>query len=108
MLFATREPARGVVSLLEEVAARGGGQMRVTKSGAGGVRFEGAGRGGPKGRLAVAAEIFTVAPSVLVVDVKKDGGDTLEYRSFCSEHLRPALQDIVWAADPPASVALAV
>jgi hypothetical protein len=43
-----------------------------------------------------------------VVDVKKDGGDTLEYRSFCSEHLRPALQDIVWAADPPASVALAV
>ncbi|XP_051187865.1 CBL-interacting protein kinase 6 [Lolium perenne] len=108
MLFATREPARGVVSRLEDVAARGGGQMRVTKSGAGGVRFEGAGRGGPKGRLAVAAEIFTVAPSVLVVDVKKDGGDTLEYRSFCSEHLRPALQDIVWAADPPASVALAV
>ncbi|XP_047073113.1 CBL-interacting protein kinase 6 isoform X2 [Lolium rigidum] len=86
MLFATREPARGVVSRLEEVAARGGGQMRVTKSGAGGVRFEGAGRGGPKGH----------------------GGDTLEYRSFCSEHLRPALQDIVWAADPPASVALAV
>jgi serine/threonine protein kinase len=108
MLFATREPARGVVSRLEEVAARGGGRMRVTKSGAGGVRFEGAGRGGPKGRLAVAAEIFSVAPSVLVVDVKKAGGDTLEYRSFCSEELRPALQDIVWAADPPASVAVAV
>uniref|UniRef100_A0ACD6AHL1 Uncharacterized protein n=1 Tax=Avena sativa TaxID=4498 RepID=A0ACD6AHL1_AVESA len=108
MLFATREPARGVVSRLEEVAARGGGRMRVTKSSAGGVRLEGAGRGGPKGRLAVAAEIFSVAPSVLVVDVKKDGGDTLEYRSFCSEELRPALQDIVWAADPPASVAVAV
>lgn len=108
MLFATREPAKGVVSRLEEVAARGGGRMRVTKSGAGGVRFEGAARGGAKGRLAVAAEIFSVAPSVLVVDVKKDGGDTLEYRSFCSEELRPALQDIVWAADQPASVALAV
>uniref|UniRef100_A0ACD5Y9T0 Uncharacterized protein n=1 Tax=Avena sativa TaxID=4498 RepID=A0ACD5Y9T0_AVESA len=108
MLFATREPARGVVSRLEEVAARGGGRMTVTKSSAGGVRLEGAGRGGPKGRLAVAAEIFSVAPSVLVVDVKKDGGDTLEYRSFCSEELRPALQDIVWAADPPASVAVAV
>ncbi|KAF8772935.1 hypothetical protein HU200_005336 [Digitaria exilis] len=107
MRFATRESASGVVSRLEEVAARGGGRMRVTKSGARGVRFEGAGRGGPKGRLAVAADIFTVAPSVLVVDVKKDGGDTLEYRSFCSDELRPALKDIVWAADPqPAATAV--
>ncbi|OEL15255.1 CBL-interacting protein kinase 6 [Dichanthelium oligosanthes] len=101
MRFATRESASGVISRLEEVAARGGGRMRVTKSGARGVRLEGAERGGPKGRLAVAADIFSVAPSVLVVDVKKDGGDTLEYRSFCSDELRPALKDIVWAADPP-------
>ncbi|PUZ44618.1 hypothetical protein GQ55_8G120300 [Panicum hallii var. hallii] len=79
--------------------------MRVTKSGARGVRFEGAERGGPKGRLAVAADIFSVAPSVLVVDVKRDGGDTLGYRSFCSDELRPALKDIIWAADPaPAAV----
>jgi len=103
--FATRESASGVISRLEEVAARGGGRMRVTKSGARGVRFEGAERGGPKGRLAVAADIFSVAPSVLVVDVKKDGGDTLEYRSFCSDELRPALQDIVWAADPAPAAA---
>jgi hypothetical protein len=41
------------------------GRMRVTKSGARGVRFEGAERGGPKGRLAVAADIFSVAPSVM-------------------------------------------
>ncbi|CAO2202002.1 unnamed protein product [Urochloa humidicola] len=108
MRFATREPASGVVSRLEEVAARGGGRVRVTKSGARGVRFEGEGRGGPKGRLAVAADIFSVAPSVLVVDVKKDGGDTLEYRSFCSDQLRPALKDIVWAAADPAPAATAV
>ncbi|PWZ28712.1 CBL-interacting protein kinase 6 [Zea mays] len=107
MRFATREPASGVVSRLEEVAARSGGRMRVTKSGARGVRLEGAGRGGRKGRLAVAADIFCLAPSVLVVDIKKDGGDTLEYRSFCSEVLRPALKDIVWAADPhPAAAAV--
>jgi 5'-AMP-activated protein kinase, catalytic alpha subunit len=106
--FATQESASGVVSRLEGVAARGGGRMRVTKSGARGVRFEGAEeRGGAKGRLAVAAEIFIVAPSVLVVDVKKDAGDTLEYRSFCSEELRPALQDIVWGAEPqPAAAAV--
>uniref|UniRef100_A0A0E0LVB3 non-specific serine/threonine protein kinase n=2 Tax=Oryza punctata TaxID=4537 RepID=A0A0E0LVB3_ORYPU len=108
MLFATREPASGVISRLEEVAARGGGRMRVTKSGARGVRLEGAERGGTKGRLAVAADIFSVAPSVLVVDVKKDAGDTLEYRSFCSEELRPALKDIVWgaAAETPPTAAV--
>jgi 5'-AMP-activated protein kinase, catalytic alpha subunit len=109
MRFATRESASGVVSRLEEVAARGGGRMRVTKSCARGVRFEGAEEpGGPKGRLAVAADIFSVAPSVLVVDVKKDAGDTLEYRSFCSEELRPALKDIVWGAEPQPAAATVV
>ncbi|XP_047048235.1 putative CBL-interacting protein kinase 27 [Lolium rigidum] len=95
MRFATREPASGVISRLEGLAS--GGAMRVTKSGARGVRLEGAERG-RKGRLGVAAEFFSVAPSVLVVDVKKDGGDTMEYCSFCSDELRPALKDIVWAA----------
>jgi hypothetical protein len=41
-----------------------------------------------------------VAPSLLVVvlvDVKKDGDDAMEYQSFCSEELRPALKDIVWS-----------
>uniref|UniRef100_A0ACD5XSH6 Uncharacterized protein n=1 Tax=Avena sativa TaxID=4498 RepID=A0ACD5XSH6_AVESA len=107
MRFATREPASGVISRLEGLAS--GGAMRVTKSGARGVRLEGAERG-RKGRLGVAAEFFSVAPSVLVVDVKKDGGDTMEYRSFCSDELRPALKDIVWASgasagDPPAAAA---
>jgi hypothetical protein len=105
MRFATREPASGVISRLEGLAS--GGAMRVTKSGARGVRLEGAERG-RKGRLGVAAEFFSVAPLVLVVDVKKDGGDIMEYRSFCSDELRLALEDIVWAAaafagDPPAA-----
>ncbi|OEL16119.1 CBL-interacting protein kinase 6 [Dichanthelium oligosanthes] len=102
ILFATREPASGVVSRLESLATgrgRGAGSsMRVTKSGACGVRLEAASRGRSGTRLAVVAEIFRVAPSVLVVDVKKDGGDTAEYRAFCSEELRPALKDIVWAS----------
>ena len=53
MRFATREPASGVISRLEGLAT--GGVMRVTKSGARGVRLEGAERG-RKGRLGVAAE----------------------------------------------------
>ncbi|XP_062194109.1 putative CBL-interacting protein kinase 27 [Phragmites australis] len=103
--FATREPASGVVSRLESLATSGRGGMRVTKSGARWVRLEAVSRGRTGARLAVAAEIFSVAPSVLVVDVKKDGGDTTEYRLFCSEELRPALKDIVWASgDPPAAI----
>ncbi|CAL9060797.1 CBL-interacting protein kinase 6-like [Musa acuminata AAA Group] len=97
MRFATREPASGIVSRLEGVAARAAGKYRVTKSSATGVRLEGEGRG-RKGKLAVAADIFSVASSVLVVAVRKDGGDTLEYQKFCSDELRPALKDIMWAS----------
>ncbi|XP_066399426.1 putative CBL-interacting protein kinase 27 [Miscanthus floridulus] len=96
--FATREAASSVVSRLESLVAGRGANMRVTKSGSRGVRLEAVSRGRTGARLAVAAEIFSVEPSVLLVDVKKDGGDTMEYRSFCSEELRPALKDIVWAS----------
>ncbi|KAB8099705.1 hypothetical protein EE612_029916, partial [Oryza sativa] len=46
-------------------------------------------------------DVFSVAPSLLVVDVKKDGGDAMEYRLVCSEELRPVVKDIVWS--PPAT-----
>ncbi|CDY13400.1 BnaA03g51180D [Brassica napus] len=55
---------------------------------------------GRKGKLAVEAEIFAVAPSFVVVEVKKDHGDTLEYNNFCSTALRPALKDIFWTSTP--------
>ncbi|CAD5181846.1 unnamed protein product [Musa acuminata subsp. malaccensis] len=97
MRFATREPASVVVSRLEGVAAITAGKYRVTKSSMTGVRLEGEQRG-RKGKLAIAAQIFAVAPSVLVVAVKKDGGDTLEYQRFCSDELRPALKDIMLAS----------
>lgn len=96
--FATKEPASGVISRLEGVARRAEGRMKVTKCSATGVRLEGEESRGRKGKLSVAADIFAVAPSVLVVEVRKERGDTLEYRNFCSHELRPALKDIVWAA----------
>ncbi|KAF7134469.1 hypothetical protein RHSIM_Rhsim08G0206200 [Rhododendron simsii] len=52
---------------------------------------------GRKGKLAVTAEVFEVAPEVAVVEFSKSAGDTLEYRKFCEENVRPALQDIVWS-----------
>ncbi|KAL9313234.1 hypothetical protein ACSQ67_018686 [Phaseolus vulgaris] len=51
---------------------------------------------GRKGRLAVTAEVFEVAPEVAVVEFSKSAGDTLEYAKFCDEDVRPALKDIVW------------
>ncbi|KAJ6915281.1 hypothetical protein NC651_017315 [Populus alba x Populus x berolinensis] len=49
-----------------------------------------------KGKLAVTAEVFEVAPEVAVVEFSKSSGDTLEYTRFCEEDVRPALKDIVW------------
>ncbi|CAL9063079.1 unnamed protein product [Musa banksii] len=97
MRFTTREPASSIVSKLEGVAAKTAGKYRVTKSSAAGVRLEGESRG-RKGKLAIATQIFALAPSVLVVEVRRDDGDTLEYQKFCADELRPALKDIIWSS----------
>ncbi|KAL3511970.1 hypothetical protein ACH5RR_024687 [Cinchona calisaya] len=52
---------------------------------------------GRKGKLSVKAEVFEVAPEVAVVEFSKSAGDTLEYKKFCDEDVRPALKDIVWS-----------
>lgn len=52
---------------------------------------------GRKGKLSVVAEVFEVAPEVAVVKFSKSAGDTLEYKKFYEEDLRPALKDIVWS-----------
>lgn len=92
--FATTRPASSVISKLEEVAKAM--KFNVKKSDSR-VRLQGQ-ESGRKGKLSIAAEIFAVTPSFLVVEVKKDNGDTLEYNQFCSKELRPALKDIVWTS----------
>lgn len=92
--FATTRPASSVISKLEEVAKAGKFSVKKSESRVRLQRQE----CGRKGKLAVAAEIFAVTPSFLVVEVKKDHGDTLEYNQFCSKELRPALKDIVWTS----------
>ncbi|GMH04463.1 hypothetical protein Nepgr_006302 [Nepenthes gracilis] len=93
--FATTQSPNTVISKLEEVAAKAG-KFNV-KKGESMVILQGQ-ECGRKGKLAIAAEIFAVTPSFLVVEVKKDHGDTLEYNQFCSNELRPALKDILWPA----------
>ncbi|KAK8523418.1 hypothetical protein V6N13_113365 [Hibiscus sabdariffa] len=102
--FATTKRASSVISRLEEVAKSE--KFSVKKSDSR-VRLQRNERG-RKGKLAVAADIFAVTPSLLVVEVKKDNGDTLEYNQFCSEELRPALKDIAWTLPAENSTATPV
>ncbi|KAE8710477.1 CBL-interacting protein kinase 5 [Hibiscus syriacus] len=94
--FATTRPASSVISRLEEVAKSVKFNVKKSESR---VRLQGQ-ECGRKGKLAIAADIFAVTPSFLVVEVKKENGDTLEYNQFCSKELRPALKDIVWTSPP--------
>ncbi|KAJ4745673.1 CBL-interacting serine/threonine-protein kinase 5 [Rhynchospora pubera] len=95
-VFTSKEPARNIINSLERVAkALGFGIERGKKEGYK-VRMEGK-EDGRKGKLAVTAEVFEVAPEVAVVEFGKDAGDTLEYVKFCREDLRPGLKDIIWA-----------
>ncbi|KAK8351781.1 hypothetical protein V6Z12_A05G055700 [Gossypium hirsutum] len=92
--FATTRPASSVISRLEEVAKSMNFSVKKSESS---VRLQGQ-ECGRKGKLAIAADIFALTPSFLVVEVKKDHGDTLEYNQFCSKEHRPALKDIVWTS----------
>ncbi|KAK6136432.1 hypothetical protein DH2020_029853 [Rehmannia glutinosa] len=92
--FATMRPASSVISKIEEVAKTKNFSVKKSDSC---VRLQGQ-ESGRKGKLGIAADIFAVTPSFLVVEVKKSSGDTLEYNQFCSKELRPALKDIEWTS----------
>ncbi|XP_073062525.1 CBL-interacting serine/threonine-protein kinase 6-like [Primulina eburnea] len=92
--FATAKPASSVISKLEEVAKMKNFSIKKSDSF---VRLQGL-ECGRKGKLGIDADFFAVAPSFLVVEVKKSSGDTLEYNQFCSKELRPALKDIAWTS----------
>lgn len=92
--FATTKSASSVISKLEEVGKSVKFSVKTSDSS---VRLQGM-ECGRKGKLGIAAEIFAMNPSFLVVEVTKSSGDTLEYNQFCSKELRPALKDIVWTS----------
>ncbi|XP_022566343.1 CBL-interacting serine/threonine-protein kinase 23 isoform X2 [Brassica napus] len=52
-------------------------------------------KSGRKGQLAVTTEVFQVAPSLYMVEMRKSGGDTLEFHKFY-KNLTTGLKDIVW------------
>ncbi|TKY74794.1 CBL-interacting serine/threonine-protein kinase 25 [Spatholobus suberectus] len=92
-VFTSRCSAAAIVAKI--VAAARGLSFRVAEVKDFRVRLQGTAEG-RKGRLAVTAEVFEVAPEVAVVEFSKAAGDTLEYAKFCEQDVRPALKDIVW------------
>ncbi|XP_075496720.1 CBL-interacting serine/threonine-protein kinase 20 [Primulina tabacum] len=91
--FTTQKPPSMVVSKLEEVALMESFKIKKLE---GVVKMQGS-KEGRKGQLGIDAEIFEVTPSFHVVEVKKTAGDTMEYRKFYDQDLKPSLKDIVWS-----------
>nr|CAD1829022.1 unnamed protein product [Ananas comosus var. bracteatus] len=55
-------------------------------------------KAGRKGNLNVATEIFQMAPSLHMVELKKSKGDTLEFQKFYRS-LSVQLKDVVWKSE---------
>ncbi|KAK8573004.1 hypothetical protein V6N13_048565 [Hibiscus sabdariffa] len=90
--FTTKKPATDIVSKFEQIAES---ECFRIMNRDGKVKLQGV-KEGRKGLLAIDAEIFEVTPSFYVVEMTKTSGDTLEYKKFCKQELKPSLKDIVW------------
>lgn len=93
-LFTSKSSASVIMGKLETIAKKL--NFRIVYSKEYKLKLRGVSEG-RKGKLSVTAEVFEVAPEVAVVEFSKSSGDTLEYRKFCDEDVRPGLKDIVWS-----------
>ncbi|KAG8494532.1 hypothetical protein CXB51_012234 [Gossypium anomalum] len=88
--FVSGAPVTKIISKLEEIAKLVSFTVRKKDCR---VNLEGS-REGAKGPLAIAAEIFELTPSLVVVEVKKKGGDRGEYEEFCNKELKPGIENL--------------
>ncbi|KAH9604459.1 hypothetical protein KSS87_016526 [Heliosperma pusillum] len=92
--FTSQCPANEIVSKIEEAAKSLDFNVRKQNYK---MKLQGH-TSGRKGRLSVATEVFEVAPSLHVVELRKTGGDTLEFHKFY-KNFSSGLKDIVWKCD---------
>ncbi|KAG2249309.1 hypothetical protein Bca4012_087356 [Brassica carinata] len=103
--FVSGAPVSKIISKLEEIAKVVSFTVRNKDCR---VSLEGS-RQGVKGPLTIAAEIFELTPSLVVVEVKKKGGDRTEYEEFCNKELKPKLQTLTAdEVDDPVAVSAVV
>ncbi|XP_042958122.1 CBL-interacting serine/threonine-protein kinase 3-like [Carya illinoinensis] len=89
--FTSKCPANEIISKIEEAAKPLGFDVHKKNYK---MRLENV-KAGRKGNLNVATEIFQVAPSLHMVEVRKARGDTLEFHEFYKK-LSTCLDDVVW------------
>ncbi|XP_027086862.1 CBL-interacting serine/threonine-protein kinase 23-like isoform X4 [Coffea arabica] len=89
--FTSKRPANEIISKIEEAAVPLGFGVKKNNYK---MKLQ-AEKTGRKGHLSVATEIYEVAPSLFMVELRKAGGDTLEFHKFY-KNLSTGLKDIVW------------
>ncbi|RZC66013.1 hypothetical protein C5167_009710 [Papaver somniferum] len=91
--FTSKCSANEIMSKIEEAAMPLG--FNVTKNNYK-MKLQGE-KTGRKGHLSIATEVLEVAPSLYMVELRKAGGDTLEFHKFYN-NISTGLKDIVWKA----------
>ncbi|KAL4291845.1 hypothetical protein GQ457_14G009160 [Hibiscus cannabinus] len=89
--FVSGAPVSKIISKLEEIAKVVSFTVRKKDCR---VSLEGS-REGAKGPLSIAAEIFELTPSLVVVEVKKKGGEQGDYEDFCNRELKLGLEKLM-------------
>lgn len=99
--FVSGAPVLKIITKLEEIAKVVSFTVRKKDCR---VSLEGS-REGVKGPLTIATEIFELTPKLVVVEVKKKGGDRGEYEEFCNKELKPGLENLMLDESESAVVA---
>lgn len=99
--FVSGAPVSKIITKLEEIAKVVSFTVRKKDCR---VSLEGS-REGVKGPLTIATEIFELTPKLVVVEVKKKGGDKGEYEEFCNKELKPGLENLMLDESESAVVA---
>lgn len=99
--FVSGAPVSKIITKLEEIAKVVSFTVRKKDCR---VSLEGS-REGVKGPLTIATEIFELTPKLVVVEVKKKGGDRGEYEEFCNKELKPGLENLMLDESESAVVA---
>ncbi|KAJ0961532.1 hypothetical protein J5N97_001705 [Dioscorea zingiberensis] len=92
--FTSKCPAKEIISKIEAAAKPLGFDIQKKNYK---MKLENV-KAGRKGNLNIATEIFQVAPSLHMVEVRKAKGDTLEFHKFY-KNLSLSLKDVVWKSD---------
>ncbi|KZV30596.1 CBL-interacting serine/threonine-protein kinase [Dorcoceras hygrometricum] len=92
--FTSKRPANEIIKKIEQAAKPLGFDVHKKNYK---MRLENM-KAGRKGNLNVATEVFQVAPSLHMVEVRKAKGDTLEFHKFY-KNLSTCLEDVVWKTE---------